>query len=288
MRKFFPIFFFLAVSSTLMAQSDSLPMIVEGSFDWEAFKREQKAPRFNQKDLVMYTVRMEGLAPLFNAERDKDWIDEFHFIDLNGDDYLDAVFSGELVSQKGVYTILMVGDSLLSMPRVYEGRGYFHDFQPDSTGITFVFRRDGRELNDEEGSRDYLTNISLHRFDYKTGLVEDFWQVEFPYLSEIPSQYERENVVLQEAYPIRWEARVPTAKVPVDLDGDGEMDAEASSCGVLEKGTRVICTYVAENERKEIWSFCIALDPPRKGHIYSIRHKPGYAYAGWVKGDLLR
>lgn len=288
MRKLLSIFFLVAFSTTGIAQQDSLPRIVEGSFDWDLYKRKNGAPAFNQKDLVMYTVRMEGLAPLFNAEQDKDWVDEFHFIDLNGDDFLDAVFSGELVSQKGAYTILMIGDSVLSMPRVFEGRGYFHDFQPDSTGITFVLRRDGRELQNEEGSKDYLTSISLHRLNYNTSLVDDFWQVEFPYLSEIPPQLARESIVIQESTPFRWEARIPTAKIPVDLDGDGEMDAEASSCGILDKGTRLLCTFVAENERKELWTFCIALDPLQKGHVYSLRHKPGHSYAGWVKGDLLR
>lgn len=288
MRKLLSIILFTVLSVSVLAQSDSLPRIVEGPFDWELYKKEQKAPRFNQKDLVMYTVRMEGLAPLFNAERDKDWIDEFHFIDLNGDEFLDAVFSGELISQKGAYTILMIGDSVLSMPRVFEARGYFQEFQPDSTGISFVMRRDGRELQDEEGSKDYLTTTSFHRFDYKTGLVEDFWQLEFPYLTEVPPQYDRESVVLTSNSPFRWEARIPSAKVPVDLDGDGEMDAEASSCGILEKGARLICTYVAENEKKELWTFCIALDPPQKGHVFSVRHKPGKAYAGWIKGDLLR
>ncbi len=288
MRTFFLIFCLTAFSTVLVAQPDSLPGIVEGAFDWEAFKKEQGAPRFNQKDLVMYIVQMEGLAHLFNAQKDMEWIDDFHFFDLNGDDHLDAVFSGELVLKKGAYTILMVGDSLLSMPKVFEGPGYFHDFWPDTSGISFVLRCDGRELNNEEGSRDYLTTISLNRYDYQTGLIEDFWHLEFPYFSEIPPQYDREAVIIEDACPIRWEARIPTAKVPVDLDGDGEMDAEASVCGILEKGTRTVCTFVSENERKEIWSFCIALDPPRKGHIYSLRHKQGYAYAGWVKGDLLR
>ncbi len=271
-----------------MAQPDSLPRIVEGEFDWKAYKQKQGMPPFNQKDLVMYTVRMEGLAPLFNAERDKDWVDEFHFIDVNGDEFLDCIFSGELVSQKGAYTILMIGDSVLSMPRVFEGPGYFHEFLPDSAGITFIHRKEGRKLKDQEGSKDYLTTVSLHRLDYENNQVRDFWKVEFPYLTEMPPQLVRESVVLQETQPFRWEARVPTAKVPVDLDGDGEMDAEASKCGVIEKGSRLLATFVAENEKEELWTFVISLDPLQKGHVYSLRHKPGVGYAGWVKGDLLR
>ena len=273
---------------SLNAQIDSLPRIVEGSFDWQLYRQKSGVPEFNQKDLVMYTVRMEGLAPLFNAERDKDWIDEFYFIDVNGDEFLDCVFSGELVSQDGPYTILMIGDSVLSMPRVYEGRGYFHDFQPDSAGITFIWRRDGKKLKDQEGSKDYLTSVSLHRINYRTNLVDQFWKVEFPYLTEMPPQLVRESIVLKEDQSFRWEARIPKAKVPVDLDGDGEMDAEASRCGILEKGARLLATFVAENEREELWTFCISLDPLQKGHVYSLRHKPGQAYAGWIKGDLLK
>lgn len=270
-----------------LAQGDSLPFIFEGEFNWSAYKREVGAPSFNQKDLVMYTVQLEGLSPLFNAERDKDWVDEFHFLDLDGDNFLDLVFSGELVSKEGSYTLILMGDSVLSMHRVFEAKGYLHAFEPDETGITFTLRRDGRELSNAEGSKEYLTQLSLHRFEFEKERLYDYWQLEFPYLTKVPPQIFRESAILRLPTPCRWLDGVPSAKIPVDLDGDGEMDTEAALNGVLEKGSRVIVTSQTETDKGEVWSFVISLDPLQKGHVYSLRHKPSWSYAGWVKGDLL-
>jgi|GEM_PF-5247614 len=269
------------------AQSDSLPFVFDGEFNWSAYKREVGAPTFNQKDLVMYTVQLEGLSPLFNAERDKEWVDEFHFLDLNGDHFLDLVYSGELVSQDGPFTLVMMGDSVLSMHRVFQAKGFIHSFEPDLEGITFSLRRDGRELIDAEESKEYLTQLSLHRFEFEKERLYDYWQLEFPYLTKVPPQIFRESLVVSNSTPCRWLDGIPAAKVPVDLDGDGEMDTEAALNGVLEAGSRVLVTSQSETAKGEIWSFVISLDPLQKGHVFSLRHKPGWAYAGWVKGDLL-
>lgn len=284
MQKWFFIPVFLLLAHFAWGQQDSLPRIVEGSFDWPRFKAQVNAPVFNQKDIVMYLVRMEGYAQLFGDNPNQDWVGGFHFLDLNRDRFLDAVFQGEVRSEEGPYVMLLMGDTTLSWEEKFASRGYFHRFSMRSDGVAFQFRRDALGAQ-------YWSEVSGWHYDFASDSLEGLWKVVFVG-NDAPVGTDRVRAMLLDAPTLlRWAPAVDD-KTPVDWDGDEKADAVGNAVGVFRKGAEVLQLYEQSDGDGQRWSFVFLLNGAQELRVFppelEVGKGPGAAYvAGWVPTKAL-
>lgn len=263
----------------LQAQSDSLPQIVEGELNWSAFKAELQAPTFNQKDLVMYLVRQQGLAAMLEDEVDQNWVDDFHFVDFDKDQNLDAVFCSYLREEAGYRTMVFHSDSILSYPKVMSMPGYLHAFNHRRGGAGMLIRKDANAAIQ-------MTTISSLDLDYASDSLDTLWQVQILPGTKVPPMVSMEAFPVQEPIEMRLSPEI-NEKEAFDLDGDGKVDVEGNAIAVLNRGVRVIRMFQEVTGENETWSFVICIDAPEKGHRFApLPFVPTY-FAGWIPSEVI-
>lgn len=260
---------------SLPAQLDSLPLIIEGQADLLAFK--QGAPEFNQKDLVMYIVAKEGLAKMFNDQPDKAWIDDWHFLDMNNDGALDAIYSGANRYYKGHYSMFMFGNASIDYPPVFRARGYIHKIRKETDGLRLHMRK-------EAYGADYLTKMTHYHYLFKEDTTHIVWQSQVVAGTQIPAFREIEGFELRMDAPLHSSPE-ELKKPPMDYDQDGTMDADGNVLASFPAGSRLLRT-ARETVGGESWSFVTVVDPPAEGHVFQPIDGVRMGYCGWMRSEM--
>lgn len=271
-----------SIFPNLYAQGDTLPRIVAGKVDWEKVKQKTNAPRFNQKDVVMYLVRQQGLAEMFGSEQDDHWVQDFHFTYLNDDPHLDAIYDGETMYQLGSYVILMVGDTVLSYPKAYESRGHMASFEVQEKGIAYLVRK-------EAYGADYALTVGSYWYDFEKQSNTLLWEVIAVQGEEVPVGSVREEFTVNKAVRMRMDP-VWLEEGTVDLDLDGEADLNGNVTATFGPGSRFVRTHRMEEEDGEAWSFVIALTKPVADFAYGTQREgmSSRFVAGWIRDAELK
>ena len=266
----------------LFAQGDTLPRIVGDTVDWEKVKQKTNAPRFNQKDVVMYLIRQQGLAEMFGSEQGDDWVQDFHFTYLNDDPHLDAIYDGETLYWLGSYVILMVGDTVLSYPKVYESRGHMAAFEVQENGIAYLVRKDAY-------GADYALTVGSYWYDFEKKTNDLLWEVVAVQGENIPSATIREEFKSGKAVRLRMDP-LWLEEGTVDLDLDGEADLNGNVTATFKPGSRFVRTHRQQEEDGEAWSFVIALDKPVADFAYGTQREDmaKRLVAGWIRDAELK
>ena len=285
MQKLLTILLLTLLGGPLFGQTDSIPRIFEEKFDWLKFKAAMNAPTFNQKDIVMYMVRQEGLAELFGDNPDQNWVYGFHFLDLDKNQYLDAVFSGEVTSKESPYTMLFMGDTTLSFPQAFAQRGYVNDFKVQKKGISFTFRRNARE------GQEFWSECGAWWHDFEQDSTWANWRVWFVGNTAPMAANRVRAFVLDAPTELRWSPEADD-KTGYDWDGDNKADALGNIVGIFRKGAQLLQTYEQVDEDGERWSYVILLDGVQELRAYppetEIGPGPSGVYmAGWLPTKAL-
>ena len=261
-----------------MAQRDSVPHIVTGEIDWAGWKRELKAPDFQQNDMAIYILRKDSLGELISKEEDAHWIQDFHFADVNHDRWLDAIYCGATKAKGGYYTYFMQADSNLQYPVRLRAPGYVHRLDASKQGLEFILR------DDAHGKR-YLHTITEYYFDFATHKLDTGWQVQMLSTTEVPIM--GQAVPFELHFPTELRATPRTVDAPpVDHNQDGKPESIGNVVAQLD--ARQPLLRLAEHElngRK--WSFVVVLSTPSKNAILQPLQGVRMAYAGWIVTEAL-
>lgn len=262
----------LLVSGGLYGQVDTLPRIVEGQLDWG--KYTAMAPKFQQKDLTVRIVRLNNMTRVYEYEGSAAWQDDWHFIDLNGDRYIDGLYSGQTKHHKGWHTYLSMGDTAFKFPIVLSAPGYVHSAQHDKKGIELILR-------DDPGEKEYLTDVAHYYYRYGSDTVLSKWQVRYVSSTEIPMMGTApEQHKLKMPMQLRTSAREVTEPA-IDYDQDGRPDAVGNVVAEFPAGAR-LSRYAVVRQGDLEWSFVLMADPPKEGSVLkAVKGKKVY-YAGWM------
>jgi hypothetical protein len=260
------------------AQQDTIPRIVAGKFDWAQFKKEVNAPVFQQNDMAIYVLRKDSLTELISKEENANWIKDFHFVDVNGDRYLDAFYCGATAAKGGYFTYFMQADTGLNYPIRLQAPGYVHQLTPSKEGLEFILR-------DDAHGKGYLHKITEYYFDWKTKQLKTGWQLQMLSTTEVPLMRKPEAFALHYPTELRSTAR-PVNDPPVDYNQDGKPEALGNVVAVLEAGTPLFRLAETESASGK-WSFVIVLATPTKKHIFQPLKDVKMAYAGWILTDAL-
>ena len=276
------LFFVMLLSSSLFAQdtglADSIPRIVQGKVDWVAYKKKINAPAFQQNDLAIYVLRKNGLTEMITKEENANWIQDWHFFDVNNDRYLDAFFSGQTKMRGGYYTYIMLADTGLSYPIKFEAPGYIHAFQPDKKGIDLTLREDAH-------GKGYLHKIGQYRVDYEKDTSFCLWQVQMVSVTDVPALHQPEAAEVQLPTQLRTSSQLIN-EPSTDYDQDGIADGAGNVIALLSPKTP--CFRLAEAREGDMqWSFVLVLGELKKGHVFQPIPDLQMAYAGWVLTEAL-
>lgn len=260
------------------AQTDTIPRVAAGMFDWARFKQEMKAPLFQQNDMAIYILRKDSLMEMIAQEENAAWIKDFHFVDVNGDRWLDAVYSGETKS-KGFFTYFMLADTGLRFPVRLAAPGYVHLLRPSKTGVEFILREDAKA----KGA--YLHKVTQYFYRYDSARVDTGWQVQLLATTEVPILRKAEVFELKEPADLRAQSRIVNAP-PMDHDQDGKPETAGNLVAQLEAGMPLLRYAEVEHDGHK-WSFVLVLATPTRKSIF--RPMPGIdtAIAGWVPTEAI-
>ncbi len=274
----FSLLLLLLLPSRVQAQRDSVPHIVAGKFDWAKFKQDAKAPVFQQNDMAIYVLRKDSLGEMISQEKNGDWIKDFHFVDVNGDRYLDAFYCGATKAKGGYYSYFMLADTGLRYPICLQAPGYIHALQPSKQGIAFIIRDDAHD-------KGYLHTVTEYYFDYATRKLDTGWQLQMLSTTEVPSMGGREAFELHYPTELRTTARVINDG-PTDYDQDGKPESIGNVVARLDAGTPLFrCAELDIDGRK--WSFVVLLRTPAQNVLFRPLKGVRMAYAGWILTEAL-
>jgi hypothetical protein len=266
----------LLLFSTLPAQiPDSLPMPASGRIDWEPYKA--RAPkRFNQKDYAVYMVRVNEFHEIFETDPRQQWVDDFHFFDLNGDLMPDAVYSGETKYFKGERSMIMIGDSSLKYPITFSEPGYIHKLTPADSGL-------GITVISEPSGTDFRVSISRFFYDFAADSARLISRLQYISTTKVPAFHQPPTpFVLRRPTYLRTTPEVRN-EPPIDYDQDERPDGTGNIVGELQPGLPLFRLW-QEQVEGENWSFVILLEPPEGKHLFDISQqgKGVQGYAGWL------
>ena len=260
-------------------QFSAMPEWAEGEANWDYLTRE--VPAFNPTDAVLRIVRRNGLGKMFDGEGlPRDYQGDFHFLDLNGDAYLDVIYSGETDFRKGAYTIVFSYDPKTYdySPR-YESQGYVSDLRFRDSTLLLTLRYDGYKSN-------YLGFIRRTALNFSTGEGKPFDQVLF--LGQgTPGSLKNPRVgqLIQDG---KLRSGPEEQDIPLtDHNLDGEPDAPGNVLAIYPAGSKMIAL-----EERPVkggsWSFVLMMEgKPAPGHILYHLKEPQTYVAGWIRTDNL-
>jgi hypothetical protein len=264
--------FAILATTRLFAQQDSLPRFAIGQLDW--VKLAASAPKFQQKDLTVRIVRLNGLTPLYEQETSAAWQNDWHFVYLNPDRLLDGIYCGQTKQYKGWSTLIALGDSAFNYPLTMRLDGYACSLRQDSTGMELLTRRD-------PGDKEYLCDITHHYYSFKSRMSQSLWQLRFVSSTEIPvlgPQPDRHK--LRQSTQMRTSPR-QLSEPAIDYDQDGRADAAGNVVAEFAAGAR-LDRYAIVREGDLEWSFVVIYGMPLAGSVLKASDHPKAAYAGWI------
>lgn len=259
-------------------QRDSVPHLVTGKFDWEGFKRELKAPPFQQHDMTIYVLRKDSLMDLISEEEDAGWMRDWHFVDVNGDRWLDAFYSGSTKARGGYHTYFMRAGAGMSYPIKLDAPGYVHLLKPDAKGLEFILREDAHE-------KGYLHRITEYYYFHAEDSLAIGWQLQMVSTTEVPALGSPRAFALQHPTQLRTSPKLLNVP-PIDYDQDGKHEATGNVVAHLDAGLHGIRVAEKEADGKG-WSFVVLLDSLSKVHVFQPQKGVRMAYAGWVLSEAM-
>lgn len=265
------ILLFLGLPCLIRAQADTLPVIVSQPIDWTKVKAF--APKFQQKDLVVRIVRLNNLMQVFEREGSPAWQDDWHFLELTGDRYIEGLFSGKTKFHKGWHTYFTLGDSALKFPVKFDAPGYIATLKYDKESLELILR-------DDPGEGEYITDITHYYLRTDRDSIDSRWQVRFVSTTEIPALGKPELHTLKMPMHLRTgprEIREPA----IDYDGDGKPDGAGNVVAELAKGSKLL-RYAVHREGDLEWSFVMVMNPPAASSVLKPLDRKNVLYAGWI------
>jgi hypothetical protein len=261
-----------------LAQRDSIPRIVTGKIDWVKVKKEMKAPVFQQNDLAIYVLRKDSLGELISKEENANWIKDFHFIDVNGDRYIDAFYSGATKAKGGYYTYFMRSDTGLQYPIKLQAPGYVHALKSDPKGLELILR-------DDAHGKGYLHTITEYYYHYFLDSLEIGWQLQMLGTTEVPIMGQGIPFVLKYAGQMRSTPKLLN-EPPVDFESDGKYDMTGNVVATMHPGMKGLrfAETVADGRK---WCFVILMETPKGAHVFKPMKGVKMAYAGWIMQESL-
>ena len=275
--KFMGLVFALLLSGSIWAQQDTLPHIIQGQLDWTPYNSQGPA-RMNQKDYAIYMVRMNGLDAWFESEPDQDWIQDFHFFDINNNLIPDAIYSGVTHYFKGEQTLLMFGDSSFTYPLAFQAKGYVHSLMHSEEGIEM-------SLIDRPGKGEYLVHNRHYYYEYAADSARLIWQLQYVSTTQIPARFPR-----WEAFTLRIPAYIRTTPAVrnepgIDYDGDEKPDGTGNIIAAVKPETPLFRLW-REDRQGENWSFVMLLKAPAEKSLFKPSgNAPLSGYCGWMRSS---
>jgi hypothetical protein len=263
----------LFLSGELFGQRDTVPHIVTGRFDWAQFKKEMQAPAFQQNDLAIYILRKDSLGDLISQEENGNWIQDFHFVDVNRDRYLDAFYSGATKAKGGFYTYFMRAAADLTYPIKLQASGYVHLLKPDSAGVEFILR-------DDAHGKGYLHTITEYYYHFRKDSLDTGWQLQMVSTTEVPALAQPQAFVLKYPIQLRTSPRLLN-EPPMDYNQDGKNETTGNVVANLEPGLRGF-RFAEKEANGQKWSFVVLFDTPKGTHVFKPLKIVQMAYAGWI------
>lgn len=261
----------LALPCLLPAQADTLPVIVTQPIDW--VKVKAIAPKFQQKDLVVRIVRLNNLTQAFEREGNADWQDNWHFLELTGDRYIDGFFSGKTKFHKGWHTYFVLGDSALKFPVKFEADGYVATLKYDKKSIDMILR-------DDPGEGEAVTSITHYHVRTDRDSISSRWQIRFVSTTEIPVLGTPELHQLKMPMQLRTSPR-EIREPAIDYDGDGKPDGAGNVIAEVAKGSKLL-RYAVHREGDLEWSFVMIMSAPAKSSVLKPVERGNVFYSGWI------
>ncbi|HEX2898721.1 MAG TPA: hypothetical protein VHS96_03275 [Bacteroidia bacterium] len=265
----------LALAAPLwsLAQRDTVPHIVSGMMDWARYKQQMGAPVFQQNDMAIYILRKDSLGELISQEENAGWIKDFHFMDVNGDRYLDAFYCGSTKARGGHYTYFMRADAGLNYPIKLQAPGYVHQLKGDPKGLEIILRSDAH-------GKGYLHTVTEYYYYFEADSLEMGWQLQMVSTTEVPIMRSPTAFVLKTPNQLRTTPKLSN-EPPVDYDQDDKYDGAGNIVAILEPGLRGF--KLAERlVDGNLWSFVTVFDTPRGKHLFKPVPNAQMAYAGWI------
>lgn len=254
------------------AQVDTIPRIVASQLDWVRFTAS--APKFQQKDLTVRVVRLNDLAVMYSQETSPAWQNDWHYVYLDKDHLLDAIYCGQTKYNKGWRTIVAMGDSAYRYPISLNLSGYVSSLRHDSTGLELIQRRD-------PGEKEYITEITHHYYNFRTDSAQSRWQLRFVSSTEIPELGPQPDLhTLRLTAQLRTSPRQVTEPA-IDYDQDGRVDAAGNVVAEFAPGAR-LRRYAVVRQGDLEWSFVVIYAAPKAGSVLKASTHPKCAYAGWI------
>lgn len=257
------------------AQNPMLPHMGGPEMDWAKF--EAGMPSFPRSDAIRYVIKIAGLAPRFDDERDKGYEGDFHFGDINKDGMVDVVYSGATPAEPLSKTVIMLYDDSLMYRKTAELPGYLHHMRFDA-GMLRV------ETVSPELGASYLRTVHAFDVDTRKDSSECLWQTAM--YGEIPEPETPVAFLIPEPIVLRSSPEIADPK-PVDLDQDGKTDTEGNVMAHYPGGTQVL-RMATKAVKGEEWSYIIVVEgTPAKGHIFQSMTDCALYGAGWVLSEYL-
>lgn len=269
----------LLISGSAWAQQDTLPHIVSGRLNWEPY-RSQQPSRMNQKDYAIYMVRMNGLDEWFETEPDQDWIQDFHFFDVNKDRIPDAVYSGSSAYFKGDQSLFLFGDSSFKYPLTFSAPGYIHRFDQQAEGIEVT-------LVKEPAGSEFLVHNRHYYYAYEADSAKLMWQLQYISTTQIPPVFAQ-----KEAFTLRLPTHIRTTpevrnEPGIDYNGDQSIDGLGNIVAEIQPGIQLF-RLLREDHAGESWSFVMLLEAPAGQSLFLPQENaPINGYCGWIPSSAL-
>lgn len=268
----------LLFPAVLSAQSDSMPEVLVQPLNWS----ELEAPdqKFNKKDAVRYVVGKDNLTAIFEREAGGEGLNDFHFLQVNGDNALDLIFSGPNEYYKEHYTMLFIVNAERAYKRTFEAPGYLTKLQRKGSWAEVVLCKPATETQ-------AFSFVNKYVIDLDSATHKLTAQICFLRNTEIPSPGDFSAEELREVALLRKTPEL-IDEPPVDFDLDGKEDALGNSIANFPSGTRLI-KLAARTLNNVIWDFVLAIDSPSPLLPLSAGVKPGFTFiAGWVQDEKLK
>ncbi|MEM6268258.1 MAG: hypothetical protein AAF998_02420 [Bacteroidota bacterium] len=265
---------------TFAQVNDSLPQLAAGRLDWGPY-RALAPQRFNQKDYAVYMVRVNKFHEIFETDPRQQWVDDFHFFDLNGDLMPDAIYSGSSQYFKGDRSLIMIGDTALQYPITFDQPGYIQALEMADTCLKLT-------VVQEASGIDYRVNLRRFRYDHATDTATQLWGLQYLSTTQIPpNRNPAVPLVLRRPTYLRTSAEI-ISEPAIDYDQDGHPDGVGNIIADLQPGLPLLRLW-QEIRNGEDWSFVILLEAPSGKHLFSVppNDKIPQGYAGWLPSKAM-
>lgn len=262
----------------LKAQQDSMPEILTLPLDWSQMEPAERS--FNNKDAVRFVIGKEHLTAIFDKERNENYLNDFHFVPVNGDASLDLIFSGPLEFYGEHRTYFFVASRERAYPNVFEAPGYLCRLSRRGSWADVVLCRPATDMRP-------FTFVNKLTVDLDSATSRLTAQVCFLKGTEIPVAGNITAEELRVETPLRtlpFEINEPV----MDFEKDGIADAWGNQVVTLPAGCRLI-KLAARTTGETTWDFVLALDPPTVVPQGLAELQPGFTFiAGWIPDDQLK